>query len=163
MRNKAPAWEELWTRGRKLEPKLTICGVIKPVFVPPWLPLCLPLFSSLLSCLIWSPLSYFSLQFWSSSLICSSKWIDLRHLNCSHWKALKFQTLLYFFTYSPSFYLAAQVFFIIIYFVCQSWFRAGSVACIAGDHLFILQCVICHLDVCRCRKRKQDLEPMQLV
>lgn len=33
----------LCTRRRKLEPGLTICGIIKTVFVPPWLTLCLPL------------------------------------------------------------------------------------------------------------------------
>lgn len=37
---------------RKLEPGLTICGIIKTVFVPPWLTLCLPL-CFLLFCLFW--------------------------------------------------------------------------------------------------------------
>lgn len=42
----------LCTRRRKLEPGLTICGIIKTAFVPPWLTLFSSLFSSLLSFLL---------------------------------------------------------------------------------------------------------------
>lgn len=49
MWNKVFTSAELCTRGRKLKPGWTICGVIKLVFVPPWLPLCFPSLCFLLS------------------------------------------------------------------------------------------------------------------
>lgn len=66
------------TRRRELEPGLTISGIIKTVFVPPWLTLCLLLCFPLvfLVSLIWLPLPSLSLlqsflQSQCSALICS--------------------------------------------------------------------------------------------
>lgn len=47
--NGGEMWNKPSTRRRKLEPGLTICGIIKTVFVPPWLTLFASLFCSLLS------------------------------------------------------------------------------------------------------------------
>ena len=47
--NTGEMWNKPSTRRRKLEPGLTICGIIKTVFVPPWLTLFASLFCSLLS------------------------------------------------------------------------------------------------------------------